>query len=197
VSDMTTVFAIPFPTGLDRLCDGATFIQSMAARVDTVLATFDVDLALLGNIPAAKVYLPTTIENINVNVDPLVHWTAIEYDTAHLADLVLDDTSIRYNINGYWLLGGSNGAISAPTTANAMYQADIFSTVPLQVSVSQTARDDGSSVWVGTAAGLNVFVNAGLVGLEGEVSTEMRTSSGAAVMFIVSRGMYIRWIREI
>jgi hypothetical protein len=196
MSDVTATFQIPFPTGMDRMCDGASFIESMARKVDTILTTFDVDLELLGNVPAAKVYIPATIQIPNAAVDAAVHWTAIEYDTSHLADLTLDDTTLRYSINGYWILGGANAFIAAPPSANAKYQADIFSTVPLQVPVSQSARDNGTDFSINTAVGMNVFVNSGLVGLEGEVSTEVRNGS-INNLFVVSRGMYVRWLREI
>lgn len=199
MSANTATWQIPFPTGQDRFCDGYLYTQRMAERVDTLLHAYEVDFDLLDDVPAAKLSLSETKLVANINSDPAVHWDQIEYDTSNLVNLALDNTVIRYDRNGYWAIGSANDFVSSPSTAGAQYTAALLSTSSTGLSSTQQGtRDNGNSVSAKSAyGGLNLFTTNDVLGLEGKINMESRTSAGTAQMFIASPGMTACWVREI
>lgn len=113
---VTPTWAIPYAESTDPFCDGCTITESMAERIDAILADFDASLSGASVQPLARASTFTT--QSDVDTGELVY-TAIDFDTTGIADLnqptapiIVSDDS-RYIMGAYIRLddGPSSGVI--------------------------------------------------------------------------------------
>jgi hypothetical protein len=99
VTSSTPNQGFSFATVADPPCAWPAAMASLAGQVDAKLAAYTVDLAKLGNPPAAKI----SATNITTSINP------IAYDTLELGGgaFTLDRTATSLTLPpGYWLVGG-------------------------------------------------------------------------------------------
>jgi len=196
----TATWAIPYPQGLDRFCDGHLFTEAIAQRTDDILAAFDLDLDLLGDMPAAKLINPVPSFD-DIVADPRVVFTGIEYDNDGMISLAADPTIVSFTRNGYWIIGGVADYLSFNNAAGQKYDAELRSSVStLTTTLDQETRDNGGNqAAFSTMGGLNRYTNFGVSGLEGEVQLRVTQSPAVnTIMFLGLQGaVWARWIGEI
>lgn len=199
MSSATTTWAIPYPTGQDRFCDGDMYTEQIAERVDTLLHAYEADFDILDNIPAAKTMLTEAKMIADLNGDPLVHWDAVEYDTAGMVNIAVDNTAISFTMNAIWCVGLASDYLSTPSTANAEYEARVqITNGGNQATPAQGTRDTGTGVAAKSSFGaLNIYLTHNIPGRQGKITTRLATSVATPGMFVANPGMTASWIREI
>lgn len=196
----TSTWAIPYATDTDRLCDGAAITQSMAERVDDVLAAFDTDLAFLQNVPSAGLQVSVTFTQVETGgcTSPYgIRFDTVNYDTDNMANLPVDPSIITYRRVGYYQIGGVVTFFEPPSTAGQRYTATLFSTRPTGSPLDQMERDQLETM-LKTTGGLNFNDTIG-AGSEGEIDIELcrfGTTNGSPVTIAPPSMMWARWIRE-
>lgn len=198
----TATWAIPYATGTDPLCNGATITESMAERVDAVLEAFALDLVFLGNIPAAAVQVSNT-SNISVptvgGLTAGVPWDTVNYDTASMVNLPVDPTVITYQRTGYYIYGGGIDFAEAPFTAGQKYTMNVFSTSAATAPNGQMERDNGVAM-IKTTAALNRWQGVVINGGDGEIDMELGrspTTNGSPATVAPPSYMYARWYGDL
>lgn len=105
MASATPTWAIPYAQSTDQMCDGWLYIQEMAERVDEILDEFDVDLAASQVVQLARASRIDEPVQVNVSTGEVI-FTAIDFDTAGLANVFTPTDPIRIDEESLWMLGG-------------------------------------------------------------------------------------------
>jgi hypothetical protein len=98
----TATWAIPYPQGSDRFCDGYLFTQQMAERVDAILDDFDVDLARTEVVPTARVSISAATV---AGSDTLIPFDLVDWDNDNMVDLALANTTVTTPVGAAMVAG--------------------------------------------------------------------------------------------
>lgn len=141
----TATWAIPYPQGTDRFCDGWSFTQQMAERVDAILDDFDADLTFVEFPPAARV--TTTANQVvgTTNAGGAIVYDQVDWDTDSWVNLSANDLAIETTGNRYIMAGVAAGMIE-PGAAGDEYQLHMSSANAFDFMLS--SRDSGVNAWL-------------------------------------------------
>jgi hypothetical protein len=103
----TPTWEIPYAEDTDPFCDGCTITQSMAERIDEILAEFDTSLSASSVIPLARASRLTQQSNLTSSGVGEVIYTAVDFDTTGIADLNQPTNPIYINGDDRFAMGGA------------------------------------------------------------------------------------------
>jgi hypothetical protein len=194
----TATWAIPYPLGTDPFCDGDQFTQDIAERVDTLLDTFDSELVRIQQPPMAKVSVSTAV-TLGVSPPSLeTIYDTVQYDTANMVNLAVDDNAITLPQNGYYIQGGNcNATKLTNATAGAAFSA---SWLAINVGTtggraSQHSRDQLLPFHVGASI-LKQYSSFGTLGAEVTTDIESFVSS-SSLSADGGTNMVVRWFSDL
>lgn len=179
----TATWAIPYPQGTDRFCDGWLFTQEMAERVDAILDGFDTDLTFVESPPAARVTLTT-----NEVVDPLgsggsITFDQVDFDTDSWVNLSANPLAIETTGSRYILTGVTAGIVE-PGAAGDQYQLLLASSNSFSLELD--SRDSAVNAWESVSGMSKAPLNVQATALH-------FTAVAGALNVLASARMYAIW----